>query len=189
VDANALLAALRLPPAPQVAGRSAAWLAQRAPGELLALGVPPGTVAPLQAALEAVRAALVPVPEQETVRSGQDAARLVGPWLASQPQERAVLLCLDVNQHVLAIEEVARGGVSVCAVDVREIFAVAVRERASGVILAHNHPAGGCEPSPEDNRLTHDVATAGHVLGIPLLDHLIIGRGGSWRSILPRKRG
>jgi DNA repair protein RadC len=57
----------------------------------------------------------------------------------------------------------------------REVFAFAVRESAAAVIFLHNHPSGDPTPSPEDRRLTDRLATAGKLLGIRVLDHVIIG--------------
>jgi len=59
----------------------------------------------------------------------------------------------------------------------REVFALAVRESAAGVIFLHNHPSGDPTPSAEDRRLTDRLVTAGEVLGIRVLDHMIIGDG------------
>ncbi len=60
----------------------------------------------------------------------------------------------------------------------REVFADAVAERASGLILAHNHPEGGLQPSAADLAATRQLWTAGVVLGIELLDHIIFNRSG-----------
>jgi DNA repair protein RadC len=59
----------------------------------------------------------------------------------------------------------------------REVFALAVRESAAAVIFLHNHPSGDPTPSPEDRQLTDRLATAGKLLGIRVLDHVIIGDG------------
>jgi DNA repair protein RadC len=60
----------------------------------------------------------------------------------------------------------------------REVFADAVAERASGIIVAHNHPAGGLEPSPADIEATKQLKGAGQIVGIELLDHIIFNRVG-----------
>jgi DNA repair protein RadC len=59
----------------------------------------------------------------------------------------------------------------------REVFASAVRESAAAVIFLHNHPSGDPTPSLEDRHLTERLAEAGRLLGIPVLDHVIIGDG------------
>ena len=61
---------------------------------------------------------------------------------------------------------------------VREVFADAVADRASGIVVAHNHPAGGLDPSPADVEITRQLKQAGEVVGIALLDHIIFNRSG-----------
>ncbi|HOI43214.1 MAG TPA: JAB domain-containing protein, partial [Elusimicrobiales bacterium] len=63
----------------------------------------------------------------------------------------------------------------------REVFEPAVKNLAAGVIVAHNHPSGCLEPSDEDISLTKRLAEAGRLLGIELLDHVIVAKGG-WLS-------
>ena len=60
----------------------------------------------------------------------------------------------------------------------REVFADAVADRASGIIVAHNHPSGGLEPSPSDVTITAQLKAAGAIVGIELLDHIIFNRTG-----------
>jgi DNA repair protein RadC len=60
----------------------------------------------------------------------------------------------------------------------REVFADALSDRASAVIVAHNHPSGGLEPSPSDIAITAKLKAAGEVVGIELLDHIIFNRTG-----------
>ncbi len=62
--------------------------------------------------------------------------------------------------------------------DRKQVFADALADRASGIIVAHNHPAGSLEPSPADIESTRQLRSAGGVLGIPLLDHIIFNRTG-----------
>lgn len=60
----------------------------------------------------------------------------------------------------------------------REVFADALTDRASAVIVAHNHPSGGLEPSPSDIDVTAQIKAAGQIVGIVLLDHIIFNRTG-----------
>jgi DNA repair protein RadC len=57
------------------------------------------------------------------------------------------------------------------------VFRLAVVEGAAAVILAHNHPSGDPTPSPDDRTVTRQIAEAGRALGIPVLDHVIVGDG------------
>jgi DNA repair protein RadC len=72
---------------------------------------------------------------------------------------------------------VSEGSLTLSIVHPREVFALAVRESAAGVIFLHNHPSGDPTPSAEDRRLTDRLVTAGEVLGIRVLDHMVIGDG------------
>ena len=57
----------------------------------------------------------------------------------------------------------------------REVFAEPITKRAAAIIVAHNHPSGNVDPSPEDREITNRLKAAGETLGIPLLDHIIFG--------------
>ena len=80
--------------------------------------------------------------------------------------------------QVLGIFDVAQGGTSFVVVDVRLIFAAALKANASSLILAHNHPSGVLKPSSLDLLLTKKMREAGRLLGIPVEDHLIMSRWG-----------
>lgn len=88
--------------------------------------------------------------------------------------EQSMMLLLDRGNHCLGISKLATGGVSSCIVDPKVVFATALKSRASGIILAHNHPSGNLKPSSADENLTRKIAEGGRLLDISLLDHLII---------------
>jgi len=71
--------------------------------------------------------------------------------------------------------EVARGTVSECLVNPREVFRPMISEAAARIVVLHNHPSGDSQPSKHDLAITRRLARAGDLLGIPLLDHVIIG--------------
>src|SRR5262249_35076559 len=73
---------------------------------------------------------------------------------------------------------IAGGALMHVAVTAREVFAPAIRRHAAAVVLAHNHPSGDPEPSPEDRAFTELMTRAGALLGIQLLDHLVVTRRG-----------
>ena len=91
--------------------------------------------------------------------------------------EHEVLLgyALSGKNEVKALLLLAKGGVASAAVTPRDIFAPVLRVGASALILVHNHPSGDALPSDEDVRLTNTVTRIGKALGVPLLDHLIVG--------------
>ncbi|HSP07810.1 MAG TPA: DNA repair protein RadC [Acidobacteriota bacterium] len=92
-------------------------------------------------------------------------------------REEFWVLALDAKNRLQKQEAVSRGTLMGSLVHPREVFELAIRNAAAGIIVLHNHPSGDPEPSPEDRRVTTQLAEAGRVLGIPLLDHLIIGNG------------
>lgn len=89
-------------------------------------------------------------------------------------------LCATINgaNEVLNVRVISIGLIDRSPVHPREVFADAVADRASGVIVAHNHPEGGLEPSPADVEVTRQIKQAGEHLGIALLDHIIFNRTG-----------
>ena len=95
-------------------------------------------------------------------------------------------LLLDARNRVLAIPEISRGTLSTSLVHPREVFRPAILAQAAAVIVAHNHPSGLSEPSEQDHAVTERLARAGRLIGIPLLDHLIVGDG-SYHSYLERR--
>lgn len=96
--------------------------------------------------------------------------------VALQRQEHVLAITVNGANEVINVHTVAVGSVDHAAVDLREVFARAVGEKASGVILAHNHPEGKVAPSDADRELTRRIRAAGDVVGIPLLDHVVFDR-------------
>ncbi len=97
---------------------------------------------------------------------------------ADRKQEH--FLCATINgaNEILNIRVVSIGLVDRTPVHPREVYADAVSDRASAVIVAHNHPSGGLEPSQSDIAITAQLKSAGDILGIDLLDHIIFNRTG-----------
>ena len=89
-------------------------------------------------------------------------------------------LCASINgaNEILNIRVVSIGLVDRTPVHPREVFAEALSDRASAIIVAHNHPSGGLEPSASDVEVTRQLKAAGAVMGISLLDHIIFNQRG-----------
>lgn len=96
-------------------------------------------------------------------------------WLAKELQESFVAVYLDNKNNVLGWSKISMGTVSETIVHPRDVFRVAVRENASSVIVVHNHPTGELTPSREDLSTTNRLCEIGKLIGIPILDHVIIG--------------
>ena len=129
----------------------------------------------------------------ETCDSPLAAASLVREFLGDAPEEHFVTLVVDVRHRVIGISEVSRGTLSSSLVHPRETFRTAILLNAAGIIVSHNHPSGDCQPSPEDKETTRRLTRAGAILGIPLLDHVIVGepdpQGGAGKFFSFREHG
>lgn len=90
-------------------------------------------------------------------------------------QEQLFAMFLDTKQGLIKDIMISKGTVNASIASPREIFVEALKHRAVGVILAHNHPSGDPTPSREDYLLTKRVKEAGSLIGIQLLDHVVIG--------------
>jgi DNA repair protein RadC len=92
---------------------------------------------------------------------------------ADRKQEHFICVSLNGSNEVIAERVISIGLVNRTQVHPREVFADAIAERASAIIVAHNHPSGGVNPSKEDFEITKQLRSAGEILGIKLLDHVI----------------
>lgn len=97
---------------------------------------------------------------------------------ADRKQEHFICATINGANEILNIRVVSIGLIDRSPAHPREVFADAVADRASGIIVAHNHPAGSLKPSPSDTDVTRQLKIAGECLGIPLLDHIIFSRSG-----------
>ncbi|MBN2716869.1 MAG: DNA repair protein RadC [Deltaproteobacteria bacterium] len=95
--------------------------------------------------------------------------------MSSLRQEVFLVVGLNNKNEVLTEQVVAMGTVDECRVNPREVFRPLIIEAVARTLLIHNHPSGDPSPSPEDVRLTSRLASVGKLLGIPVLDHLVIG--------------
>ncbi len=102
--------------------------------------------------------------------------------LVGLSQERFMVVLLDAKNRVIRSDTVHIGTLTQSIVGPREVFRPAVRDGASQIIVAHNHPSGDPTPSPEDIQVTKRLVEVGNALDIPVLDHLIIGEP-NWVSL------
>jgi DNA repair protein RadC len=95
---------------------------------------------------------------------------------ADRKQEHFICATINGANEVINIRVISIGSIDRTQVHPREVYADAVADRASGIIVAHNHPAGSLEPSPADTEVTRQLKAAGQIVGIDLLDHIIFNR-------------
>lgn len=117
--------------------------------------------------------------DRHSVSSIDDVVAWARPRLAGLDHEEVWLLLLDGRNGLVAARRVAQGGLHGCALTPRDILRPALRDAASAIILLHNHPSGDPNPSVEDVCMTRAVSAACDVVGIQLLDHVVVARGGS----------
>ncbi len=146
-------------------------------------GVGPAKATLLKAAFTlASRLAQEAVPPRTPVKHPLHAYQLVKESLEQAKKELFMTLLLDTRGCVFHQELISVGTLNRTLVHPREVFHPAVRHQAASLIVAHNHPSGDPTPSQADLTLTERLIETGAILGIPLNDHLIIGRD-SYRSL------
>jgi len=111
----------------------------------------------------------------EPIQASTDAAALFRPCFEGLDREHFVVCGLDAKHHVIGINVVSIGSLSLSIVHPREVFKALILMNAGAWLCAHNHPSGDVTPSQEDRVLTKRLREAGELLGITLLDHLILG--------------
>jgi DNA repair protein RadC len=97
---------------------------------------------------------------------------------AKSKQEQFLLITLNGAHDIIGLAIISIGLVNRTIVHPREVFRPAIKDAATAVIVAHNHPSGHLEPSPEDIEITRHLIEVGELIGIPLLDHLVFSKTG-----------
>jgi len=138
-------------------------------------GIGPAKATLIAAALEFSRRRIRP--EGFKISFPPDVLPLIRHY-ADRKQEHFLCVSLNGANEVIATRVVSVGLVNRTQVHPREVFADPITDRATAVIIAHNHPAGGLTPSKEDIKNTQRLKAAGETLGIKLLDHIIFNHKG-----------
>lgn len=150
-------------------------------------GIGPAQAARLASVLELSRRLQTPESDSPPrITCPSDAAALLMPAMRDLEQEELRVILLDTRNRVLGIPTIYKGSLNTSMVRVGEIFRPAIEAPAAAIVLAHNHPSGEAEPSPEDVTVTRQAVEAGKLLDIDVLDHLIIGLG---RFVSLKERG
>jgi DNA repair protein RadC len=141
----------------------------------------------LAAAFELVRRIQAePFTARKVIRSPEDVARMYIPRLRGARKESFRVLLLNSANQVQREVLVSEGTLDASLVHPREVFRLAITESARSIILLHNHPSGNAEPSPQDIAITRQLVSAGKLLDIPVLDHIIIA-GEGYTSLRERQ--
>ncbi|MGZ8562058.1 MAG: JAB domain-containing protein [Candidatus Limnocylindria bacterium] len=149
--------------------------------DLLPIG--PRRAATLVAAIELGRRLATAWPaEGWRVRTPADLAERLVPVMGHLPREELRSVLLNTKNAVTGMVTVYVGNLAGSPVRVGEVFRDAVRRQAAALVVVHNHPSGDPAPSPQDLQITRELAEAGRLLDIELVDHLVIGHG-RWVSL------
>ncbi len=128
------------------------------------------------------RLAALPAEPGWRIRSPADVGERLLPAMRHLEREELVVLLLNTKNVVTARRTVYAGNLAGSSVRVGEVYRDAVRRQAAAVVVVHNHPSGDPTPSADDLRITAELAEAGRLLDIELLDHVVIG-GEGWVSL------
>ena len=163
-------------------------LARASYGELSSLkGISEAKACQLLATFELGRRMVSLHPEDRAViRGPEDVANLLAAEMSLLDQEHLRVVLLDSKNHVTGVTEIYVGNVNSSVVRAAEVFRPAIRDNSVGIVVVHNHPSGDPSPSPEDIAMTEDLKSAGDLLGIELMDHVILG---GQRHVSLKERG
>jgi DNA repair protein RadC len=159
-------------------------LARASPQDLMDIeGVGPAQAARLLAAVHLGRRALERAPPRPPpLASPEEVWQLVRPHITGLKQEVFIVIALDTRGAILLEEEVHRGSLTKVDVHPRDVFRALIAVSAACGIVVHNHPSGEVLPSKEDIDLTYRLKNCGHIVGIPIVDHVIVADD-AYRSI------
>ena len=124
--------------------------------------------------------------DRSQINCPEDVHNLLAPEMSGLAQEQLRVLLLNTRNQVMGQRVIYIGNVNSSVVRPAEVLRAAVIECATSIIIAHNHPSEDPTPSGADVSITRDIAEAGKLLGIELLDHVVIG-GDRWVSLKERK--
>lgn len=123
------------------------------------------------------RIAQSPKDKRFAVGAPGDVAALFMEEMRCRKKEFFKVLFLNSKNEITSIEDTSIGNLNSSIVHPREVFRSAVKKGAAAIIVVHNHPSGNPLPSQNDLNITKRLTEAGELIGIPVLDHLIIGDG------------
>jgi DNA repair protein RadC len=152
------------------------------PDDLRAVGgVGAARAAQILAALELGRRSLLRRPPIRTqMVSPRDVAALLLPAYGARPVEHFGIVLLDTKHRVLRTIVLSVGGMDSTPVQARDVFRHATAASAAAIVVFHNHPSGDPTPSHDDVALTRRLVAAGELMGMPVLDHVVLGDGRYW---------
>ena len=138
-------------------------------------GIGPAKAASIIAALEFARRRIKP--DGIKITAAADVIPIVSHY-ADRKQEHFISISLNAANEIIKTRVVTVGLVDTTQVHPREVYADPITDRATSIIVCHNHPSGQLEPSNMDRQVTRKLKSAGEILGIKLVDHIIFNKNG-----------
>lgn len=120
---------------------------------------------------------------KESVQIGQELE------LDRAADEYFYIVAVSAKGDVIGIHQISHGDLTSSSAHPREVFKRAILNNAVGIVCLHNHPSGDPTPSKSDRNVTERLITAGEILGVKVLDHVIIGMGGNHYSFAEHEKG
>lgn len=142
--------------------------------DIEAAGISALAASRIMAAFELGRRKLQAREQRTVIHSSQDAFNLLSPMLSDESTEHFFVVTLNRANRVIKAHRIAEGGYTGCVVDQRVVFKIALMDKATGIILSHNHPSGQKQPSQADIDITRKARDGGKLIEIQVLDHIII---------------
>jgi DNA repair protein RadC len=143
--------------------------------------------AQLQAMIEiARRLTMLPAEDKRFIHTARDAYEIVKPEMEYLDHEEVRIILLDKKHGVIANLKLYQGTMDSSVLRFSELFRSAVARKAASILLAHNHPSGDPNPSPEDEAITKQTVEAGKILEVDVVDHIIVGKNGRFVSLRER---
>lgn len=124
--------------------------------------------------------------DKPVITNANTASIALQPWFPLDTiaaYEQAVVMFLNNGNQVIGAYRLSSGGICQTVMDIRILFAVALKSLAVGIILAHNHPSGSLKPSKQDLELTRRVKETGELMAIKLIDHIILTPDNGYLSL------
>lgn len=112
--------------------------------------------------------------DDHAIHTSEDAGKYLLPLYFCAREEIVYLMCLDAKSRLICLKELGRGTLNEVTISVREIVEIALTQKATAVILSHNHVNGVALPSREDEMTTYRIRDALLLVGITLVDHIVV---------------
>jgi len=122
------------------------------------------------------------------VKNARTAVKVAKSLIRDFDKEHVVGIYLNAENDIKKAEIIGIGTLTASLIHPREVYKTAIRISAAGIVLLHNHPTGGVEPSKDDIKITKQLEKAGDFLNIPLLDHIILCQRNNYYSFRANKK-